>query len=329
MKKFGRGLKGKARSLIKRSYWGTCSSLVLKNFLDARRFAAGNIETTSGTLHSGWSPKDGVSYIEEVVRDYLAYARVNRFAGKAAEIGPGDNCGVALMLLANGCDHVDLADRYYSKRNPAEQAAIYRALAERHASVREILADADLFDEKTFPRLKRYYGKGAAAEEFFSSHHDYDLIVSRAVGEHLYDPVRAVAEMARALRPGGLLLHKVDLRDHEMFSLYHDELTWLEVPQPLYRRMTAASGRPNRVLVHEYRDALSRAGLKASVLVTRLAGVGDITPHREYDAIDISTRQRAERFVNARRRRFATKFHSVPTKDLATTGIFIVASKPA
>jgi SAM-dependent methyltransferase len=317
-----------ARRLVKRSYWATCAGLLVRNCLDARRFAAGNIETSSGTLHSGWSPIEGVTYIEEVVRDYAAYAGVDAFRGRVAEVGPGDNCGVALLLLANGCDHVDLADRYYSKRNPAQQAAIYRALAERHPRVREMLADADLTNEETFPRLSRYYGKRAAAEEFFSTHGEYDLIISRAVGEHLYDPCRAVRAMAKALRPGGTLLHKIDLRDHEMFSLFHGELKWLEVPESLYRLMTSASGRPNRVLAHEYRNALVEAGLNASLLVTRLAGVGDITPHKEYDAIESDVRRRAEQFVNARRRHFARKFQPVAAKDLATAGIFLVATKP-
>jgi hypothetical protein len=96
------------------------------------------------------------------------------------------------------------------------------------------------------------------------------------VFEHVYDPRLAIARMATALKSGGLLLHKVDFRDHGMFSDRMHELTFFEVPDSLYSLMTRDTGRPNRVLIDTYRKALTELVADHDLLVTRLAGVGDI-----------------------------------------------------
>jgi SAM-dependent methyltransferase len=271
---------------------------------------------------------ESVKYIEDVVADYRYYGGITEFCGRVAELGPGDNCGVALLLVADGCKHVDLVDRYHSHRDVQQQAAIYGRLAHRHERLRTLLAGVNLEDEMSFPGICRFHGARAAAEEFFLDHRGYDCIVSRAVGEHLYDPVSALRRMAAALNPGGLLLHKIDLRDHEMLSLAHHELKWLEVPDWFFPHMTRASGRPNRVLAHEYRRVAEECGLGYRLLITHLAGHGDIVPHLEYDAIDIEIRTRAEQYVEHHRRRFAQSLRGLEARDLATTGIFLVARKP-
>ena len=45
-----------------------------------------------------------------------------------------------------------------------------------------------------------------------------DAIVSRAVLEHVFDLDTALAAMHRLLKPGGRMAHKVDLRDHGLFT---------------------------------------------------------------------------------------------------------------
>jgi 2-polyprenyl-3-methyl-5-hydroxy-6-metoxy-1,4-benzoquinol methylase len=59
------------------------------------------------------------------------------------------------------------------------------------------------------PGLCRYQ---MPAEEFFLSHHGYDFILSCAVIEHLYNPLAALRAMAKALNPGGVMIHAVDCR---------------------------------------------------------------------------------------------------------------------
>ena len=71
------------------------------------------------------------------------------------------------------------------------------------------------------------------------------MIISVAVLEHVYDPDASFDAMHRLLKPGGLLLHEVDLRDHLMFSSAGcHPLTFLTFSPSVWRLMTSDSGRP-------------------------------------------------------------------------------------
>jgi SAM-dependent methyltransferase len=239
-----------------------------------------------------------------------------------AEIGPGDNFGLALRLLGNGAETVHAIDRYASERDPQRQATIYRALAERHGL-------AHLFGEPPGERNLRglAYHSGIPAERFFrDSGLGFDAILSRAVMEHLYDPLGALDDMAAALRPGGVMVHRVDMRDHGMFAGRHP-LTFLTIPSPVYRRMTRASGRPNRVLLPAWRDWLERAGLPGTLRVTRLAGVdGEIAPSA-WDDVPQALREAALDTVREIRPRLARRFAERDDRDLAVSGCVLVAEK--
>jgi SAM-dependent methyltransferase len=315
------------REFVKKQFWLTCAYYVVDNARTRLRGFTGNMETDSGTAHLGRSIDSSLAYIEEVFGDYKRYAGVDRFSGNVAEVGPGDNCGVGLMCLADGCTSVDLVDRFYSKRDTGQHAAIYRALFERYPDRFARLGDYDVNDETTFPGLKRYYGERAAAETFFDAPDRYSFIVSRAVLEHVYDPPLAIERMAGALKRGGLLLHKVDFRDHGMFSDRMHELKFFEVPDVLYLRMTRDTGRPNRVLVDTYRKALAEFVPDHEILVTRLAGVGEIDPHLPYDRIDPGLRKTAVDYVRSVRSRFARSLRALSDEDLSVAGIFLVARK--
>ena len=316
------------RSIVGRSAWATCAALVVRNYQDARRFRRGSIETRSGTLHARLDVAESLRYIHEVFDDYRRYSGVSRFHGRVAEVGPGDSCGVGLLFLADGCDAVDLVDRFYSQRDPERLADVYRALLAEHPELEARFGHLPA-EEASFDGIRRHYGAEAAGETFFVDHGDYDFIVSRAVCEHLYDPLLAMRRMAEALRPGGVLLHKIDLRDHGLFSRRFHELRFLEVPDWLYPRMVRDSGRPNRVLVHRYRTVLADAGLRARFLVTHLAGEGDVAPHLPWNEIPVERRERALDYVRTVRHRFARSFRDVPDEDLAVSGVFVVAQRPA
>jgi SAM-dependent methyltransferase len=315
------------RTFVKKRFWLTCAYYLVDNALAKWRGYTGNIETDSGTAHVGLSIDSSLAYIEDVFGDYKRYSGVGQFSGRVAEVGPGDNCGVGLMCLADGCESVDLVDRFYSKRDAGQHATIYRALALRHAERFAKLGEFDVNDETTFPGLKRYYGESAAAESFFTEPDRYGFIVSRAVLEHVYDPRRAIVSMVAALKPGGMLLHKVDFRDHSMFSEHMHELKFFEVPDALYPRMTRDTGRPNRVLIDTYRRVLTEVIPDHQLLVTRLAGVGDIEPHQPYERIDGTRRRQAVEYVRSVRSKFCKSLRAISDEDLSVAGIFLVARK--
>jgi SAM-dependent methyltransferase len=312
------GLGDLVKRAVRHSVALTCAWYVLDDWRAGRRLARGRIATRSGARHATLSLDDSLAYIERVHADYLTYAGRARFAGVVAEIGPGDTFGEALLLLGDGAEVVHAIDRYASVRDAARQGAILRALAARHGL-------AHLLDGPTLCGLT--YHAGQPAERFFRGGPAFDAILSRAVLEHLYDPLAALDDMACALRPGGVMVHRIDLRDHGMFAGRHP-LTFLTVPDPLYRRMTRASGRPNRVLLPAWRAWLERAGLPGTLRITRLAGVaGEIAP-AAWDDVPQALREAALDTVREIHPRLARRFAECDDRDLAVSGCVLVAARP-
>jgi hypothetical protein len=127
-----------------------------------------------------------------------------------------------------------------------------------------------------------------------------------------------------------MMMHKADLRDHLMFSAAgHNELTFLTVPDRVYRLMTHNSGRPNRRMVDYYRRTLDRLGYDAQVLITHLVGEsGEVIPHREHlRPEDVGERQRE--IVREIRPKLAPRFRGLSDEELVVSGVFVVARKPA
>ncbi len=309
--------------LVKRSIALTCAWYLLDDWRARRRLAAGRLETTSGARHAALDLAASLAYIDRVHADYLAYAGIDRFTGTVAEIGPGDNFGVALLFLAGGAEAVHTIDRYRPRRDAVAQAAIYGALAQRHGL-------AHLFDgppgEETIRGVVAHAGE--PAETYFRNRElAYDAIVSRAVLEHLYDPLGALDDMTGALNPGGRLVHRIDLRDHGMFAGHHP-LTFLTPGNRLYGRMTRGAGRPNRVLAPGYRDWLAGSGLKGEIRVTRLAGVAGEFEPVTWDAIAPASREAALATVRRIRPKLAPSLRSVADEDLAISGILLTAQFP-
>jgi SAM-dependent methyltransferase len=294
----------------------------------------GRIQSDSGSTHRAVPIEKSVSYVEEVFHDYLAYGGLDHVAGTAAEVGPGDNAGVALLLQAAGCQRVELVDRFRSRRSPDQQRRIYEALAARNGLSPE--AGTHGWDDQRFPGI--IWCLGSSAEDYFAAgardgRQRYGLIVSRAALEHLYDPLGAIRSMASCLEPGGRMVHKIDFRDHGMFTPAHPELTFLHFPAPVYRQMTRRSGRPNRLLLHRYRalaeELRQSDGLDVTILVTSLVGEGEIAPHVPLPAVPAASLGRAVARVETDRRHFAREFAGVAAEDLAVSGIFWIGVRRA
>ncbi len=292
----------------------------------------GNFDSDSGTIHSQFTTADSVRYIETVFEDYKQYAGIDRFYGNACEVGPGDNAGVGLLMRREGCDRVDLIDRYFSERDVQQQSKIYQAIDDRHSI--ESLRTSNVWDERGFTGINWQIGQ--AAEVYFdncakTSGETYDFILSRAVLEHLYDPLFALKQMVACLKPGGKIAHKIDFRDHGMFTATQPELTFLEIPSSIYRLMVKNSGRPNRILIHCYREVLAQmkaaGSIDYSLLVTSLANVGEIMPHQRLEDIDPDLKRQSIAFVDAHRHKFAPEFANVASEDLAVSGIFVIITK--
>lgn len=294
--------------------------------------------TASGATHGQYFDLEGsLDYIQRVFDDYLTYGRLARadVAGKRIlEIGPGDNFGVALLFLAAGASQVVCLDKFYSERDDEQQKRIYAALRERLAP-----GEQGVFDEALSldggitlreERLRYLHGKGMEeAAEFFDAG-SFDLIVSRAVVEHLYDTDAAFAAMDALLAPGGWMLHKVDLRDHQLFSGYGlHPLTFLTIPDRVYYWMSYHSGKPNRQMMPYYRDKLREMGYETRIHLTHILGSeSDFEPHPE--TLVAGTHYEPAELENVRRiyPRLRERYRRMTPEELLVTGIFLIARKP-
>ncbi len=217
-------------------------------------------------------PTEVTDYFLACFDDYftrldVAPERIDAFlAGKRIlELGPGDLLGVALLLYARGAESVDCIDRFDLERLTPANLAIYRLILDRlegGARERAVSAFVDGRPERGLrPDAIRYMvGKdglsGAVGQ--------YDLIVSRAVLEHVNDIGRTMRDIATALRPDGLSIHQVDLKSHGLDRYQpFDFLTW---PDSLYRAMYSHKGFPNRWRVDAYRAHATACGLRIRAL---------------------------------------------------------------
>ncbi|MBV8056659.1 MAG: hypothetical protein JO071_15615 [Deltaproteobacteria bacterium] len=314
--------------MLRRSVPGVCARYAATNAYRAVSYSFGAISHSSGVLSGDISAYDAVASIDQAFKDYKRYSGLERFYGAVAEIGPGDNCGMGLLFLAEGCERVDLLERFYPARNRPRERLMYARILNVYPNLRRNCTTYPPEDEYSFKCLFPHYGPKASAEQFFKENRGYNFIVSRAVLQSLNDPISAVRDMARALVSHGMLVHKVDLRDWGMFSGEFHELKFLEMPSWLYTCMTRGSGRPNRVLINRYRDILEEERLEHSFFITRLAGVGDIVPHLPYEDISPDLLEKSLAYVRSVRARFAPCFDSASDQDLSVTGFFVVATKP-
>ena len=305
-----------------------------------RRFARGDRHTLSGTILKGKSVEESIRYIEEEFRDYLHYGRIGLEwpAGKRIlVVGPGDNLGVALLFLAGGAAYVACLDKFEPFRDPEHLASVYGALRERLAGeARERFAEAiEIRPDGEFryrsERLAHLTGAGLedCGGRFPARY--FDLIVSRAVLEHLYDPDRAFASMDLLLAPGGRMAHKIDLRDHEMFSAGGKHpLTFLTFPEWLWRKMTLHSGKPNRRLFPYYDRKMRELGYDYTLFVTHVFGRdGDLVPHPSTLRRGVDYDDSHRELVRRIRGRLAREFRVYTDEELLISGIFLSASKPA
>ncbi len=262
-----------------------------------------------------------IEYGKHVSYQYRQFAGIPKFTGCVAEAGPGDNDVVAWNMLAHGAKEVHLVDRFAPRRDFARDAAV-RRIAAQNPVLAAILPGAVARSSG----LHRH--TGLSAEDYFAATPGaFDAIFSCAVLEHVADPIGTLSAMAQALRPGGVMVHFVDLRDHGMFAGM-PQLTFLTVPDWLWPRMTANSGRPNRVGIASYRDWLAGSGLESALTITLLTGSDTRLDVASVDEAPDSLRAAAREEIMKVRQSLAPSLRSQLESDLAVAGFCLVARRP-
>ncbi len=331
------------KRLAKKSRAMIIAAKIYDNWRLKRRFQSGDPESLHGSTHSTIikNISASVDYINVQFDDYLKYSglSVESLQGmRIFELGFGDNVGVALKFIADGASQVVCLDKFYSKRDLEHQREIYEAL-------RETLSDnqKQRFDQAVNLKVgveinpafvHCIYGFDVQNASELSEAAVFDLVVSRGAIQDIYEPEEAFRAMDRILKPGGLMLHKIDLSDQGMFrDNGMNPLTFLTTSESVYRLMAIDSGKPNRKLTEYYRGIMTEHGYDAKVLITDIIGVGDVGkgdlhPHKEKIELGVDYSESSLALVKEIRPRLISKYRSLADEELLIDGIFLVARKP-
>jgi len=312
---------------------------IYDNWRIKRKLSRGPVETSHGSTHLKMSTAESLSYIRTQFKDYLRYGGLTEadLAGKnLLELGCGDNVGLALRFIAAGVKRVICVDKFHSKRDENQQRQIYLALRDSLDAKQRRRFDKAISLEDGIQlqpqKLQMLYGVSLreAAAALDSRRQRFDFAISRAVLEEVWDIDSALREMDQVLAPGGYALHKIDLSDYGIFSgAGMNPLTFLTIPEAIYRRMASDSGIPNRRLIDYYRSQMRLLGYEARFYITGVIGRGELVPHKESLVPGEDYSEATLKMVEDLRPRLASTYHRCSTESLLVSGIFLVARKPA
>lgn len=261
------------------------------------------------------SPSDVADYFRQCFDDYfdklgVPSAGVETFlAGKSIlEYGPGDIPGVAFLMYAYGASHIICVDRFplvaWSEKNLAVIEDLLNNLPElRRQRLGECFnvpgrAESGLKSGTVDYRITDSGLSNAVAE--------VDLVLSRAVLEHVNDLPATFTDMYQALRPGGIAVHQVDLKSHGLHR--RNELDFLTWPVQLWDIMYSHKGVQNRWRIDKYREIIADTQFEIRLLVP--------TARAENTTIDEV------------RPYLAAPFKRLSDEDLAWLGFWLVLQKP-
>lgn len=318
------------KKIINRFFYLKIIILVLSDFLIGLKYKIGLKGTLSGSRHLNKSLDFSIKYINNVFNDYCKYGDLNfNEIYKIAEIGPGDNYGVALLFKSKGVSKIDLIDKFVSSRKSNDQKKIYDKL------INDDHIDKNINKVNLIKKLEKSisFNLGISAEDYFKKNqNEYDLILSRAVMEHLSYPIKALKYMINSTSKNGKILHRIDLRDHGMFSKNFYELKFFEIPLFLYRLMTKYSGRPNRILLQDYINFLESNSkslkFEYKIYVTRIVGIKEeVVPHILLQNFEINKFKKSKELIIHNLSKFTNEIKKHKIDSLMVSGIFLVIKK--
>jgi hypothetical protein len=308
------------KNLIRSSIPAYCVATMLTDALQGLALSLGFDKRVSGRGPDNlyWNVDETIAYEEKTFGEYVRYSGRQQFDGLVCEFGVGGDVGILLMMLGAGAVTAHAVERFNTLRPVNEQHLMYSKIAERHGM------QLPRINASGLPTGIEFH-KDPTQRDFFARRPGvYSAIFSSSVMEHVGNPLLLLKQMQSALATGGVMVHVIDLADHEMLGSNRHPLAFLTIPSVIYRRMIANSARPNRVMCHEYRNFAASADRRASVLVRRLIGGQELPVAVPFGEIGADERNRAIRMVQAIRPKLAREFKSVGDEDLAVQQIVLI-----
>ena len=227
------------------------------------------------------------------------------------ELGPGENLGQGVMLVAMGAKKytgLDLhrPEHLYDRHGYQAAMGLIGLAAPRGAQLKA----ADIFsvegERVVFNPARVEYLYPRQSYDIGLPDGSIDYVFSHSVFEHISEPEKTVAAIAKVLRSGGLTAHHFDMRDHKDFSR---PLEFLKVDAGTWATRFDGSN------AHFY---LNRRRLSDFVKMFKDSGYR-IVSAKPTQTIAVSEEMR---------RGLHPDFHHYSLDDLSVVSALIVAQKP-
>lgn len=209
---------------------------------------------------------DSVAYVVEVFWTHLRRARERGLAAPfvGLEIGPGDSVASILLARAAGSTQTYLVD---AGDFATRDMAVYRAVAssvQADAGTASPLPAFNDFDEMVQSCAGRYLVEGLRSLASIPSD-SVDFVWSQAVLEHIpaAEFAEYMRELQRVLKPGGIMSHRVDLKDHlggALNNLRFSQRVWES------SLMSRSGFYTNRIRYPQMIELFKQAGLEVEIL---------------------------------------------------------------
>ncbi len=287
---------------------------------------------TNGKRHVRYAPEKSADYIEWYVSLFedLLGGR-GSFRGDVCELGPGDSLAGGVLYRLRGAESVTFIERFQRQDDHAREQRIGEILYERE------IARQGLEASGASNAVKPSYSaavsgfrlvQGVAAETHFAGDPAcYDLILSNSVFQHVNQPLPLLQLCYDRLKPGGRMLHVIDLRNLGLLKQW-GELAWLETPPALHRLMVQNTGRPNRVRFKDYREWAESIEGDHSMLIRHLVGsnlaLGDVP----FEAVPEEVWRASRELVRAAQPRFTPTLRGHSASDHAVATFILCVTKP-
>lgn len=190
------------------------------------------------------------------------------------ELGPGGSIGFGILALENGASNYLTIDDGIHTFITKNQLKWYGKLVNNNKE----------FIKKIFIRKNNKYSYNKDNIKFISIDQkskyslpdsSVDFIYSCAVLEHVHNLDLCFSEMSRVLKPGGMMNHQVDLRDH-IFS--QDSLWFLNISNFWFELLFKHTGEyVNRKRINDYHELIKKNNLRILELKDDITFAGKLS----------------------------------------------------
>ncbi|MFC1754036.1 methyltransferase domain-containing protein [Thermoproteota archaeon] len=284
--------------------------------------------TYSGTESADKTVEEMYDFIISTYRLYVEVFNIDIQDKRILEIGPGDNIGVALLLIAKGARQVICVDAFYSRRDREKETEIYKKIFSACTKAeKKRLSEAIIFTKERFklnPDKLRYLSRTPIEKWRYKC--KFDLVFSRSVLEHVSDVKKTISNTYQLLDSAGKQVHYVSTGDHKILSEKFGPFEWLKIGKTVWGMMVKYSGHPNRVLIPEYRKILVSSGFSSEFLIARYHGFDDVLMKKGISS-RILDDLKQDTSLDEHKRQFVLPYRDYSDQDLLTRNFLFFAKK--